>query len=219
MSKRRKVRPRISRAKRRKQRAKTLRTRKKQLHSTSPLRSIWLALRALLKFVWKSFLVVAPVVGVAAAMGFLFGRFWPTDPVIELGEPSYSEAFEIPFTVRNRSVLFALENPRYGCILDVVATADLLLAGLNYRTSGTTIPPDQSRFMDCRFVETGNTPVEQATIRIETTRTMPWPFESSTRETIAGPFMWRPDLDPPRWVEGGESLSEAFPDIQLPTLE
>jgi hypothetical protein len=109
----------------------------------------------------------ALVGGVIAA----WSPFWPTAPEIEAGVPSLGSAFDIPFTIFNRSKFFSLTNFKISC--EIVEAVTPTNAGV----SNVALVVDASNYIGraevaiytCplnRFVRMpAGSPIERASIR------------------------------------------------------
>lgn len=130
------------------------------------------------------------------------GPFWWTTPEVEPGPPDYSEPFNVPFTVHNRSTIFSIYVHFY-CILRNV-TSQHGSTIVNVSTDNgvlTIIQPLSGPSFRCWFPINMNDKIISANIDIvaEYSHHLPW---NENTFINAGPFHWDTRSNPARWLKG-----------------
>jgi hypothetical protein len=161
-------------------------------------------------------------VGLIGLVGSIYGMWgppWPTEPEFALASPSFGSSFDVPFSVLNKSALFALDNLSISCVLlrlraggpgAQVSTAE----GLSFDQApkilarGTNlIPAGGSRPYVCPlrgFVRVGDKDAADVVQEAQIGFLMEydarlWRGRKQTRE---GPFTLETKTIPPQWVKG-----------------
>ena len=75
-------------------------------------RRLWLASKAAFGF-------AVVIIGIVGSVYTVVGPPWPTAPVFSPGPPSFGTAFDIPFTVENKSAGFGISNVKITCVVTV----------------------------------------------------------------------------------------------------
>jgi hypothetical protein len=158
---------------------------------------------------WICGTLVAGTIALAAGVyGLSGGPPWPTSPEIAPGMPAYSPAFSVPFDVRNPSSWFSMHRMILECeIADIKTSSGRTIPVLNTQVASsrdTAIGPLGSRPFQCLFpiLTPGETVVgAKLSIMVQWHVSLFGLWVPSWEPTI-GPFNWRNDLKPPRWVKG-----------------
>jgi hypothetical protein len=148
----------------------------------------------------------APLAVVAAIYTFL-GPPWPTTPVFSPGFPSSGFAFDVPFTIANKSVLFPLKHLQISCgMVDIRLSNGLAITGIDVTASGaegSSLGPSTSASYTCplkRLIGSGVT-IQAAAIDFTTKYDSRWPFMSRS-ESRTDPFTLNTETTPPQWTSG-----------------
>lgn len=158
---------------------------------------------------WIFGTLVAGVLGLLASVYGLSGEPpWPTSPQIEPGAPAYSLAFSIPFEVRNPSSWFSMHRAILECeIADLKTSSGRTIPVLNTQIASsqdTAIEPLGSRPFECLFpvLTPGETVVGAKLSMMAQWHIARFSWRVPSWEPMIGPFNWRSDLNPPRWIKG-----------------
>jgi hypothetical protein len=153
-------------------------------------------------------LVGGTIALLASFYGLSGGPPWPTSPEIAPGMPAYSPAFSIPFDLRNPSSWFSMHRAIVECeIADIKTSSGRTIPVLNTQVASsrdTAIGPLGSRPFQCLFpvLTPGETVVgAKLSIMVQWHVSLFGWWVPSWEPTI-GPFNWRSDLKPPRWIKG-----------------
>ena len=152
---------------------------------------------------WVVVTVVATL-GLAASVYQLGnGPFWWTAPEVDPGPPDYSEPFNVPFTIYNRSVVFSITEANFYCRLREIIT-DANAEIHNVTTIGNNISDIQPLHYPtfrCWFPFSLPGKITKADINIfvRHKHALPW-NDSNTLDT--GTFHWDLRANPPRWLKG-----------------
>ncbi len=163
------------------------------------------------------------ILAVVEAVHQFRGPPWPTVPEVEPGPPNYSDAFQIPFTARNASLLFTV-HATFQCAIYKFESGPpdrmSVELGSNYvmlprSVSPAFLEPRAQRQIRCNMEEHVRTPppLTAAEMRIRVTYEWKLPFGVWTSQKVSYTpmFVWHPELNPPAWLEG-----ESIEPIVLP---
>jgi hypothetical protein len=169
-----------------------------------PRRTPWLRI---LEVVFGT-LVLGAIALAASAYQLSGGPPWPASPQIEPGMPAYSPAFSIPFEVRNPSSWFSMHRTILECeIADLKTSSGRTVPVLNTQIASsqdTAIDPLGSRPFQCLFpvLTPGETVVGAKLSIMAQWHIALFGMWLPSWEPTIGPFNWRSDLKPPRWIKG-----------------
>jgi hypothetical protein len=125
------------------------------------------------------------------------GPFWPAELDVQPLPFNAKNPFQIPFSVKNPSTVFDAEEVQFTCNVHDLVINQSSMFQENVLISGPfTIQPGGVLQQAC-YAATGFN-VKKAKISIVITRKTAWP---GSAETVAGPFVWHPELNPPVWLE------------------
>src|ERR1700737_4760374 len=62
-----------------------------------------------------TFGIVVAAMGIVATIAGIWGPIWPTDPEIHPHDVVDGSSFILPFTVKNRSIIFDMPNVEFTC--------------------------------------------------------------------------------------------------------
>jgi hypothetical protein len=153
-------------------------------------------------------LVLGAITLAASAYQLSGGPPWPTSPQIEPGMPAYSPTFSIPFEVRNPSSWFSMHRAILECEMkDLKTSGGRTIPVLNTRialSGDTAIDPLGSRPFQCLFpvLTPGETVVGAKLSIMAQWHISLFGWWVPSWEPTIGPFNWRSDLKPPRWIKG-----------------
>jgi hypothetical protein len=149
-------------------------------------------------------LFLVGLAGLAAAIDDLWGPIWPTELTVDPGAPELYSPFAVPFTIKNRSVLFTAFDAEFSCeITEVRGTNGPRFIGLTV-TAGVkqNISPNNENPYKCAWPFNLPTPIAFAKIDVRSKyewRLFGLPFHA---KLVSEPFTWDTSLHPPRWVKG-----------------
>lgn len=130
------------------------------------------------------------------------GPFWPTIPVVDLGPPDASTtAFNVPFFVYNKSIIFSIDNALPKCGINLITDDHVIFRNILTIGQGrVTIAPAEKDTFKCYFPFKFDSGVKQAELKIWLEyRTLPWKTESLH---LLGTYRWDSESSPPRWTPG-----------------
>jgi hypothetical protein len=100
-------------------------------------------------------LIVGSPLAIVAFIYAIWGPLWPTQPSFFPGSPSFSSAFDVPFIVTNKSVLFSLSNLTITCqLLNFRAEGHdgSVIQGTNSKISARDVNPTLGRLGSAPFI-------------------------------------------------------------------
>jgi hypothetical protein len=141
---------------------------------------------------------VVALVGLTASIDAIWGPIWPTVPDIHPGPPDPVSPFAVPFTIKNRSVVFKVWGASITCLID-----SMTMKGNNTMTNASVgiadmveLEPAETRPFSCKISVPFNY-VEQAVMRIRVEYQINFICGCVLRHTI-GPYSWNGRA----WSEG-----------------
>ncbi len=155
------------------------------------------------------FIVGTAIVGtigfVASVYQIAGGPPWPVAPTFVPGFPSSGNAFDVPFSVTNKSALFSLDHLKITCRLENVSTdTNVKIAQLPITASDgeASLRPLQSASYGCPFPNMFKFPegskLTAATIIFITNYDTLWVHTQSESD----PFSLNTKTNPPQWTTG-----------------
>lgn len=92
--------------------------------------------------------------GIASGVDQLWGKFWPTDPIISPHDSASETSLILPFNVENESVVFAMDDVQFTCGVDLVWAKDSIGSPIMARdqaflVGAATIEPNRTIPVDC----------------------------------------------------------------------
>jgi hypothetical protein len=163
-------------------------------------RRLWLVAKVAFGF-------VVALVGLVSGIYGIWGPPWPTDPVFVPGVPSLGDAFNVPFSVVNKSALFPLRDLELSCSIHSVATSH----NNQYRRfsveagSREILRPLESRPYACLlnslFVRSPDDTITAAEIEFvsDFSSWLPW---RGRVHSLSGVFTLNTKTVPPQWMMG-----------------
>ena len=168
---------------------------------------LWLVAKVLVSF-------FVAVIGLAASVYAIWGPPWPTNPSFSLGPPSSGAAFDVPFQVENKSVLFGFSNLKISCKIAGFAKSQLgpgfIKFGENslFSARGTNnLPSLSSGPYTCPIRGTAKIGERDAVDLMQSAQ-VSFISEYDTRifwgisHAEDGPYTWITTTVPPRWERG-----------------
>ncbi len=142
--------------------------------------------------------------GVAAsAYQLLGGPPWPTDPDIDPAPPDTSPPFSVPFSVKNPSSLFDIQDAELICGIDrAVTDEDQSLTGVGLLSGAkNSIPALSVSPFKCVFPFrfSGKIIFAHMHVTVHYTYRLIWQYQA---QKVIGPFTWDSTVTPPRWIKG-----------------
>lgn len=141
---------------------------------------------------------------IAGADQVVGGPPWPTSPDVIPGPPDNSQAFNVPFTISNKSGFFRDYIDKSSCAIGkITLTGNNKIENMRFTVlSGSIVYPLQSRPFLCWFPRLIPGQVVSAIMYIEISYKIKfiWGFPKTS---IIGPFVWGTQAKPPRWLKGG----------------
>jgi hypothetical protein len=171
----------------------------------SPLSVLIRCLRWCWHWIWRLLAGAIFLAGLAATIAALWGPIWPTAPVFLPGLPSSGEPFDIPFTVKNNSVLFPIKNLTLRCHV-VFARTDRNNRDIDSTfavNDRTLLDTNESRPFICPLTRVlGNFGLMiEGRIYFSAEYESPWPF-SDGKYMDSEVFTLNSKSIPPRWDIG-----------------
>jgi len=160
---------------------------------------------------WIFGVVLVAAGGVATLDTLLGGRIWPTAPSFVPGYPSSGFAWDVPFTVSNKSALFPVNHLVIKCWIHSIQSKKggsfreftVGIAGENslaslqsapYTCPFSTIFPNLTLEPDDKITE--------AIIEFGSEYESRVPFSKNRDPVFSGPFTLNTKTTPPQWVAG-----------------
>ncbi|WP_156446955.1 hypothetical protein [Bradyrhizobium yuanmingense] len=153
-------------------------------------------------------LIVGTVGFVASVYQIAGGPPWPVAPVFVPGFPSSGHAFDVPFTVTNKSALFSLRHLEILCGFEKVKTdakSGVQQLSITASDGKATLGPLESTSYTCpvkrMFSFAGATKFEEATISFLTKYDshLPWGDRTQSQSDF---FTLNTNTVPPQWTIG-----------------
>jgi hypothetical protein len=127
-----------------------------------------------------------------------WGPLWPTKPIVNVGEPSFSRAFELPFFVTNKSALFDMKNTTIRCSPSfLLGTFGLFAVGGPAAENVTIEAGDHGRSFICNI--SSDVDPQSLSVEFNFQYEVNLLFISWTREVRSDYFTWNAEARPPRW--------------------
>ena len=166
-------------------------------------RRLWLVTKVLASF-------FVAVVGLAASVYAIWGPPWPTNPSFSPGPPSFGAAFDVPFQIENKSLLFGFSNLKISCKIAAIAKSQffafngdaIFLArgpnDLSPLSSGPYVCPIRGSFKNGEKDGFDLVQSAQVIFLSEYDRRIFW----GTSRAEDGPYTWMTTTLPPHWEKG-----------------
>ena len=153
-------------------------------------------------------LAVAFLSFIAVVADILGWPIWPTAPIFFPGYPSSNSAFDVPFSVENRSILFPIYDLDITCGLIFVRTkhnSGFRDLGIRLRTGPARLAVSETRSYTCPFnrgftLEEGDA-ITHASIG-KFVSTYSWPYWLSSARSESETFTLNTSTVPPQWTRG-----------------
>jgi hypothetical protein len=143
---------------------------------------------------------VVGLISLIASIDGLWGPIWPTTPDIHPGTPDPVSPFAVPFTIKNRSVLFNVENGSIVCFVDRLKAKDnwLDLTKNRFRVAdGLTLVTEETRPFSCK-ISVPFFSTEEVVMRFSVEYQVNFICSGCVLRHIIGPFSWNGRA----WSEG-----------------
>jgi hypothetical protein len=152
-------------------------------------------------------LVVANAGFVASIYQLWGGPPWPVEPSFAPGFPSSGSAFDVPFTITNKSALFSLNHLEILCGFEKVLTdknSGLERLSISASDGKATLEPLQSATYICPLTRMFNFPgakIETATITFISKYDSRFPWAGKV-QSQSDSFSLNTNTTPPQWMVG-----------------
>jgi hypothetical protein len=162
---------------------------------------------------WVKWVVGTPLAVVAFGLTVVinvWGPPWPTEPVFAPGQPSAGSPLDVPFTVTNKSALFAITSLQITCIAVQIDTGppyfkfkDIGFAVLGSSTLEVTKSGPQTCAFNSTVILDPNSKLLAAQIKFASRYESPWPWEKAKTKTVESDiFTLNTKTSPPQWMQG-----------------
>jgi hypothetical protein len=167
------------------------------------------SLRVIFLLLW-SLLIVA--LDQTANIVGIWGPFWPVEPIFSAGAPAFGFAFDIPFSVTNKSSVFPIRNLTVTCVVSGQAKGSL---GTIFSTKNasihtdvvSTLSPLETAIYSCPLrgamrIDTGDAAdvIKSGTVKFRSKYDARiWGDRAQSED---GPFTLITTVKPPRWERG-----------------
>jgi hypothetical protein len=152
------------------------------------------------------------VLAVVVAVYTFWGPPRPTEPSFDLGFPSLGSPLDVPFSVANKSALFAINDLTIECGMEYFQGKNRLggptilrEVGSSLIVKGQTLRALETRSYVCplkKFIRIVPEPqIEKATIGFVSTYNSRWPW-AGTSKSISDRFTLNATTIPPQWTRG-----------------
>jgi hypothetical protein len=140
------------------------------------------------------------LVGLVASIDGIWGPIWPTTPDIHPGPPDPVSPFAVPFTIKNRSVLFNIKSASIVCLVDSLNAKNPGIFLTNNRIRVTwefTLNPEETRPFSCEISIPFNS-VEEVVMRFSVEYQINFICGGCVLRHTLGPYSWNGRV----WSEG-----------------